>query len=178
MTVTEHFGFDMLSAPVNAADRRALSEAWYSALYAARSAPEAPRSRPGVKCNSKPASHAAAGSVGMKRARQLLALVRRPAPGTPRLGNANERRPLRESLARSIERALLRSVLVPRRASFTLGGEDGRVHIVVQSSGSAVRLIAFCAPKSRGRVAAALAQIRWDLSALGLQLHATLGGDL
>ncbi|MDP9111662.1 MAG: hypothetical protein M3M96_08520, partial [Candidatus Eremiobacteraeota bacterium] len=176
MTVMEHFGFDMLSAPVNAADRRALSEAWYSALYAARKAPQAPLPRPGAKPSSHPAAQTVAGSPGMTRPRQLLSLVRRQAQGTLRLGNANEQHPMRQSIARSIERALVRSVPVPRRASFTLGGEDGRVHIVVQSTGSAVRLIAFCSPKARERVAAALAQIRWDLSARGLQVHATLRG--
>lgn len=178
MTLTEHLGFDVLSAPVNAADRRALSEAWYSALYATRNAPQVPPSRRCVKQTvASPPSAIVWRSPENAQARPWPATARRPLNGALRLAEANGPRTPRGPLARSIERALFRSAQTPRRASFTLGGGDGRVHIVVQTSGSHVRLIAFCAPKARTRVVCALAQIRWDLSGQGFEVHASIGGD-
>ena len=180
MTVTEHFGFDMLSAPVNAVDRRALSQAWYTALYATRNA--APASRPRTSATlsrSEPSPEAIVrGAVGNAPVRPAPAPARRPGEALAGAAGADERRAPRFPLARSIERVLGRYARPPRRASFTLGGGEGRVHVVLQTDGAKMRLIAFCTPKARRRVAAALQQVRFDLASRGFNVQATLGDDL
>jgi len=178
MTVTEHFGFDMLSAPVLTVDRRALSQAWYSALYATRNAAQAPRRRTVANRSTPPGSSPgapASGDLGNGAASRIPTLARYSGESFTIGTEAMERRAPRSPLARSIERVLARSSHLPRRASFTLGGSDGRVHVVIQAIGANVRVIAFCTPRARARVAAALRHVRCDLVFRGFDVHATLG---
>lgn len=177
MTVSERFEFDMVSAPVDVVDRRALSEAWYSALYAARNAVQA---RPVRLVTQSPENPARAGTAGTPRDSAALhaTVVSRSAREIlPRLAFANERRGPLTPLARVLERSLMRGGQLIRRASFSLGGTDGRVHVVVQGAGSKVRLIAICTPKARDRVAAALTQLRFILASRGFDVQTTLGGQ-
>jgi len=175
MTITEQLQFSVLSAPVAGVDRRALSQAWYSALYGtSRSVAAARRAQTGAS-----AQRAATG-VGVANGGSALAWrsstqTPRNAPQASKLSqsNAPERRAPRSDLARKIESALLRPRKRSGKTSFTFASASGRVHVLLQSSGSRLRLIAICSPKARAHVAAALAQARYALALRGVQVEAT-----
>ena len=174
--ITQQIGYSILTAPLAAIDRRALSQAWYSALHLAREAraavPEEARRRltpsrgettrqprHGVSspyCNV--ASTTASGASGTAR----------PAP------EACERRAVRSPLARRIERTFLDPARPARRATFTLEGMcDGRrarVHVALRSGESGMHLVAVCSPSLRTGVARALDQARYALAARGIRL--------
>jgi hypothetical protein len=87
-------------------------------------------------------------------------------------GPSADRRGPRSALARKIERAFLRPRTTCKKASFTVEGEHGRVHVLLQSRGSQLKLVAICPPKARPQVAAALAQARYALAMRGFDLDA------
>jgi hypothetical protein len=175
--MTQQLGFSILTAPIAALDRRALSQAWYSALYLARD----PAS-PAAQAKQPPGGAVAqtSGSVEPKRdpKRERLQLKataaseHAPVRAQPR---EVDRRSLRSPLARKIERAFLRPAPRPVRSTFTLGGE-ARVHVTLQSAGGGLRLIAVCAPRCREAVARALEEARYALAARGISLDARVGG--
>jgi hypothetical protein len=78
-----------------------------------------------------------------------------------------DRRSPRSPLAGRIENALFSPRSQAKRASFTIG--RGRVHVVLQSKGDRVTLVALCSPALRGIVARALAQARFALAARGVR---------
>lgn len=174
MTITEHLEFSVVSAPLAQIDRRALSQAWYSALYSQSAAPaKAPashaRNAESVSAASKtpndtPATqlHAPAGARGRRCI--IPTQARAEASG-------EERRAARSSLARRIERRFLRPGMPPKHATFQLEGDRGRVQILLQQSGAQMRLVAICADAARTRVAEALAQARYALAGRGIALH-------
>jgi hypothetical protein len=178
MTITEQLQFSVLTAPVAALDRRTLSQAWYSALY-------------GGSRQDNPGKHgASAFCVTAEKAREVAGappLPERASTPLPRHaaavkcrhraeGVSPERRAPRSPLARKIERALLRPGSGAHKTSFTLDGEHGRVHVVLQTRGSRLKLIAICPPKARAHVASALAQARYALALHGLDLDAEARG--
>lgn len=172
--MTQQLGFSILSAPLAAIDRRALSQAWYSALHLARehAAPaQPPRSRascaPAVPCNKRTNERGTFSS--QREDRSAHASTARHERGT-----AVERRAVRSPLARKIERVFLDPVRRPVRATFTLGGAS-RVHVALQSTSGGVRLIALCAPELRTRVARALDEARYALARRGIALDASIG---
>jgi hypothetical protein len=154
-------------------DRRALSQAWYSALHLADHSPAAaPRAR--MPSGGSPAgSRCARDADGIlqRRSPDGAALARRRAgdartPGGSPTGA--ERRNPKTELARRIERGLTRRP--PRAAaSFAVRGGDGRVHLVVRDDGALTRVVAVCAPPLRERVERALAQARFALAGRGVR---------
>jgi hypothetical protein len=177
MTIGEHLEFSVLTAPIASIDRRALSQAWYSALYGNGSQAQndyhaaADSVNAGVAC--KPGEmHAAAAQ------RQAFSAVsgKRPQVEYPRGGQVERRAP-RSALARKIERTFLHPRVSARKASFSIDGAHGRVQILLQSRGPRMRLIAICPPKAERQVAAALAQARYALAARGIALDAQTRGD-
>lgn len=84
----------------------------------------------------------------------------------------SERRAPRSPLARKIERAFLKPHSGVRKGSFTFEGEHGRVHVVLHSRGTQLKLVAICPPKARSHVCAALAQARYALALRGIDLDA------
>ena len=161
----------VLSAPLALVDRRALSQAWYSALHLA-SPPQA------------------AASVTMSAAKSTLREpAQRPTHETPARGAQNvtcgERLPLRERdatrggqstsvaaerrrepvrLGRQLARALERHVETHEHASVVLRTPSGRVHVVIRADGPRMRDFALCSPALRAGVERALAHARYALA--------------
>jgi hypothetical protein len=165
----------ILTAPIAAIDRRALSQAWYSALHvqaravtpdvAGRPAPRTGPRSPAVELRGH-RSEAASRPQGSGPA---VAGTKRE---TPTAAGAPERRAPRSALARRIESAFLNPRTTPDRATFSVGDSGGsRVHVTLQSVGGRVRLVALCLPSARERVARALEQARYALAARGVVLE-------
>jgi hypothetical protein len=182
-------GVAVLTTELPATDRRALSQAWYSALHLAE---QPPRARSAQSAPLAPAQLTAihgAASEANGRGRDAGATARGNADrdagtrrdngarrdilahrdaGAPHAALARERRAPKSELARRIERALAdRPRSVP--ASFAVTAAGGRVRILVRSDGARTRVVAVCAPPLRERVERALAQARFALAARGLR---------
>lgn len=179
-TIMQPLATSILTAPLAAIDRRALSQAWYSALHvqARASKPESaarPQSPSGSPHRTDriagPDFHGAARVNGASSSASPAKKQAVPAAGAP------ERRAPRSPLARRIERAFLDPHTCLHRATFSVGDSEGsRVHVTLQSAGGRVRLVALCHPSARDRVARALAQARYALGARGVVLeHARIG---
>lgn len=170
MTIAQQLHVSVLSAPVAAADRRALSQAWYSALYSAKAAP---RSKAAPR-NLQPLPHAGKHAAGVSASSAPQRSRANPQPSATRRNAsiaqpAAERRAERSALARKIESVFLRPGIPVSSATFTLG-EEGRIRISLRRDGDTVRLIAVCAPRVRKEVAQALAQARYALAQRGVTL--------
>lgn len=167
---TQQLGFSVLSAPLASLDRRALSQAWYSALHFASSQAREtfvkldPAAMERTAAKSGPANEAPA----QRNVRAAL-VPRSAAP--PRSGAIeNDRRLVRSPLARKIERAFLHPNRRLQRATFSIGTDASRVHVSLQQSGNGLRLVAVCAPPHRTEVARALEQARYALATRGIAL--------
>jgi hypothetical protein len=181
---TERLEVSILAAPLAAIDRRALSQAWYSALHLDRNQP-----RPAGQTVKR--AHAAA----------TIALQARQRAKHPSLGGKLELRKTKHSapraaqtqlvpnavrtvnlrgifpLSRRIERTFLRPEAPVRRATFSLGRGGARVHVILQSNGGTVTLVALCRPEMRELVARALAQARLGLAARGFEIALLSEGE-
>ncbi|MGB6521046.1 MAG: hypothetical protein WBE83_04675 [Candidatus Cybelea sp.] len=80
-------------------------------------------------------------------------------------------------LSRRIERTFLRPEAPVRRATFSLGRGGARVHVILQSNGGTVTLVALCRPEMRELVARALAQARLGLAARGFEIALLSEGE-
>ncbi|MBV8375357.1 MAG: hypothetical protein JO302_07575 [Candidatus Eremiobacteraeota bacterium] len=173
--MTERLQISVLSAPLACIDRRALSQAWYSALHRAREPKlQAPsRSRTFAQLS---VSH----RIPATRSERVRAfergIVRLPSTGNVRelrLADVrDERRAERSRLARDIERVFRSAHTLGKRASFTFAMDGKRVHVILQSRGDRVVLVAVCSAAARGIVAAALVQARYALAGRGIVLDA------
>ncbi len=173
MTITEQLHFSVLTAPVAALDRRALSQAWYSALYGDGRAAHSGAKTRSISAQTLLKSNTQSAAV-QRPGEPAQRPVSRAGSAAARLredGEPFDRRAPRSALARKIERAFLRPHNAARKTSFTLDGEHGRVHIVLQTNGSRLQLVAICAPNSRRSVAQALAQARYALALRGIDLE-------
>lgn len=173
MTISENLEFSVVSAPVAAFDRRALSQAWYSALYGSRAPGSIPPdvrallpANPEAARPSKPDNSGAPCKPAPSDAGRPLARAIGPA------AEPIERRGPQSTLARKIERAFLRPQRAAGKASFTLESDLGRVQVVLQSRGSRCKLVAVCSAKASALVAQALLQARYALAKRGIQLDA------
>lgn len=175
MTISEQLHFSILSAPLAGTDRRALSQAWYSALYRtngkkARTADRAiaSQARTPAACLSPARPSRAAAFATTSRTWHSRTSV--PAA-------AGERRnpPLR--LARQIELLVRRRASARTAATFVLDGTRARVRVLVVAGGGSTRLIAICSKGVRDSVARALEQARYASAAHGIVLHATTRED-
>jgi hypothetical protein len=174
MTITEHLEFSVLTAPVASYDRRALSQAWYSALYGAHRPAGAVEKTLPQPCNRPAAVDALVRNAAMPEHREQRRPAQSGVTGTKpnAAGFEAERRAPRSSLARKIERAFIRTRQPQRKAAFTIDGVHGRVQVLLRTHGSRFKLVAICSPKARTQVAAALAQARYALAARGITLEA------
>jgi hypothetical protein len=152
-------------------DRRALSQAWFSALHltqpAARGA-AAPHSPQSSSARATPARRAA--DVAQRVAGRSAAL--RAASTAGRLSAVNfavERRGPSCELARRIETAVARQrgTRPHQTAAIAISVGEGRVQLLVRNDGTTTRIIALCAPHLRERVDRALAHARFALAAAG-----------
>lgn len=171
MSITEDLRFSVLSAPLAATDRRALSQAWYSALYRPGATPVPQNRAPHVRgveerTLTRAGTKEAPSGESIRSAPARMAHERRAAAVA-----CGERRAPRLPLARKIALFVLR----PRKksgATFTIDGAHGRVRVMVRADGNRVRLIALCAQPLKATVSAALAQARYALAARGAGVSA------
>lgn len=172
--MTEQLRFSLLSAPLAAIDRRALSQAWYSALDLAnpkqRGATGAPPMRSGDARVATPASPLAPVPTAptTRPTSMPCAHAKRTSVALPPFGD--ERRAQRTPLARRIERVFCQPRLAVKRATFSLGAGAGRVVVTLQQRGARLHLVAVCPPNARPAVARALGQARFALAARGIAL--------
>jgi hypothetical protein len=173
--ITQQLGYSILTAPLAAIDRRALSQAWYSALHLARSGfPVANVPQQLSKARTAEAAPQPVDAAGSAHRAQPLASNLRGA-GRSRTNVASvERRAVRSPLARRIERTFLDPARPVRRATFSFAGtREGtraRVHVALQSGASGMRLVAVCPAALRAGVARALDQARYALALRGIVL--------
>jgi hypothetical protein len=168
-------------------DRRALSQAWYSALHLAAGTPRprtpatpATRSAP-VVVPRAPRGESGRGTFSTTSAVRTGARdgatsrgVRGASAGAATssceaVTALAERRLPKSALARHIERGIVRRSPVPETASFVVRAANGRVHLVVRCGESGTRVVAVCAPPLRERVERALAQARFALAGCGVR---------
>lgn len=178
MTISEQLHFSILSAPVAAVDRRALSQAWYSALYRSGGRQSCAAPLPETTC--------AASAVPSRKGSQLVGSPPQSAPAT-RAARAEQlskqgvapgqRRARHLRLARQIEELVRRRESKRVAATFFLDGTRARVRVLILSDGGSVRLIAVCSKRVRDSVARALAQARYAAAARGIVLRASTRED-
>ncbi len=171
----ENTSLAVLSAPLAYKDRRAISQAWYSALHVHTKDERKFVNTPGSPYISpERAPRTALAQIGEGNGPMRAGASSKRARAQTHLPANTERRALRSSLARKIEQAFRSPESPTHTATFALQGTDGRVHITLRSEGSRIRLIAVCAPKAREIVGVALAQARYALASNGVGLDATL----
>jgi len=168
-------GVAVLATRIAQTDRRALSEAWYSALHLAHDAPPV-RSAAAQRVVAEVRPAAIARSVpprahGVRVAAPLPTRMRRDA--NVRSTAVPERRHPANETTRRIERAVERLSacrLVP--AAHTLDVAGGRVRLLVHHDGTALRIVALCSSPLREVVERALASARFTLAGTGVRVVA------
>jgi hypothetical protein len=167
--MTQQLDVCVLAAPLAAIDRRALSQAWYSALHCASVKPNSaspPKRNGSVQTETGRAADASPSRTTGRARRAAATLVHNGKTNDRGLGVAGERRALRSPLARRMERAFFNPRSPAQRATFVTGGK--RVHVMVQASEGRVRFVAVCPPSIKATVAGALAQARFALASRGI----------
>ncbi len=177
MTISEQLHFSILSAPIASADRRALSQAWYSALY--RTNGKVPRAATHLNAGRHTAAYPAVRNVrpssgpALAIASRISIAQRNAPPAAP-----GERRTPHLRLARQIEQLVRRRASARTAATFVLDGTRARVRVLVVAGGGSVRLIAICSKRVRDSVARALEQARYASAAYGIVLNASTREDV
>lgn len=170
-------GVAVIATQLARTDRRALSEAWYSALHLAREAP--PAGNAAARAASAPLSVATL-PPRTQYAPPLSSRALRQAQDRRSRGTATatptatvERRLPPTDVTRRIERAV--AALGPRRplpAAHTVDIGGGRVRLLVHGDGRRTRIVALCSPALRDEVERALARARFTLAAAGIAVAA------
>jgi hypothetical protein len=173
--MTQRLEVSILAAPLAAIDRRALSQAWYTAL---RLASRGQRISDGTRPRHRVFTPAPARTQNATVSAHRTEVETRPPRATPtkptaisgdeETQNALRRRARCCALAQRIERAFGDSSAHPRRATFSMGQGNARVHVILQTRGTSTTLLALCRPELRTVVARALAQARFALAARGI----------
>jgi len=179
--MTHELEVSVVAAPLEAIDPRMLSQAWYSALHLAAPVRQISTQSTARQRSAKatPAYRLAAtrsrqsAKPYLYQKRSVRAVRRRPHAGeSPAL-----RRSPQSRLAARIERTFA-AASVPRRATFSLGPGNARVHVVLQMTPTRTMLVALCRPELCADVGQALAQARMALAARGIRLDLrALGGS-
>jgi len=163
-------GVAVIATQLAQTDRRALSEAWYSALHLARDAAPARTHQP-ARVKPAPASHArrAAGPAPCPERRAAVpSATRTPHEPAAAIGAAGERRRARSETTRRIERAVALLAARPHApAAHTVDVDGGRVRLLVRSDGRTTRVVALCSRPLRDAVERALASARYALAGTG-----------
>ncbi len=168
-------GVAVVATQLAQTDRRALSEAWYSALHVAggtlprRTAPHGVIAAPAAADDRAAAPRGERASTGGPRPVQ----PRKHTAARARIDAATERRRPAGEAARHIERAV--AALAARRplpAAHTVEIAGGRVRLLVHSDGRATRIVAVCSGPLREHVERALASARFSLAGAGMTVAA------
>jgi hypothetical protein len=173
--MTEQLGFSVISAPLAAIDRRALSQAWYSSLHIERARTAAAPSRPVLKEPSIGA-HLTKPERAPSPAKDVRVTNQWQSKDRSRSGGPLdiERRTARSPIAREIERGLLDPKRPLQRTTLLLRSERTRLFVTLQPEKGGARLIAVCSTPNRAVVERALEQARFALAARGIRLLATV----
>jgi hypothetical protein len=168
-------GVAVIATQVAQTDRRALSEAWYSALHLAQGA--APQRGAATRAGAVTATSAPLARATEQRDRRPLAPAALPARSRggakTRAGVLPERRRPAGETALRIERAVV--TLAARRpvpAAHTLDVAGGRVRLLVHGDGRTTRIVALCSRPLREAVERALAIARFTLAGAGMAVGA------
>jgi hypothetical protein len=167
-------GVSVVTTTLAQTDRRALSQAWYSALHLAESPrPHASTSARGAAAGAHDAARSAPArpAAGPRAKVDAARVVRRiAAPRTPAI--AVERRLPAGGLGRRIANLVARPAAAAAGAhAATVTVRGARVHVIVRTHGAATRIVALCPPPLEARVARALAQARFALAARGVRVE-------
>jgi hypothetical protein len=172
---TASTGVAVIATDVAQTDRRALSEAWYSALHLADNArpPQPPRAT--TKLATTPASPTQraphAPQVGGEGRPPLSSRASRGTAIPP--PSAQDRRQPTSASSRRIERAVVTlSARRPVPAAHTVDVDGGRVRLLVHTDGRRTRIVAVCSSPLRDVVERALASARFTLAGAGLAVGA------
>jgi hypothetical protein len=169
-TVTD--GVAVIATQVAQTDRRALSEAWYSALHLAHaSSPAQPPSRARAVRALPAARQPLAAGAAAHPAAARVAVTRPPHRAAANAAlPADERRRPACAVARRIEGAVtaLRA-RVNGHAAQTVDVAGGRVRLLVRSDRGTTRIVALCRDELREPVERALARARFTLAAAGAE---------
>jgi hypothetical protein len=174
--MTQQLEVSILAAPLAAIDRRALSQAWYSALHLARQDRRLVQAR---ECGPRIVA------TRSEPERQDETDLCRPRGAEPRV-HFVQTKPLQVTvqsgatrisanrgslpLSQRIERRFAHPTSQVKRATFSMGRGAARVHVILQTNGNVATLVALCRPQMRGIVARALVQARVALSTRGVLL--------
>ena len=161
-------------------DRRALSQAWYSALHISAAPAKMPHGAKAAGGATSPLTSRTArvsAPSAQTRIAERPANVRASVQRTAVAGAGPERRVPVSELARRIQRALQTHVIHAPSVPVTLAiaAADGRVALFVRNDGGTTRVVAICAPPLRERVDRALAQARFALAARGSRVEVVAG---
>lgn len=166
-------GVAVIATQLAQTDRRALSEAWYSALHLAHATAPRQRSLARSAGTASPQALPIGSSSARRPAAAPAAEVRsRKNTSAPLPVHAERRRPA-DDTARRIERAV--ATLAARRpvpAAHTIDVAGGRVRLLVHNDGRTTRIVALCNHELREHVERALAGARFTLARTGFAVAA------
>jgi hypothetical protein len=175
--MTQQLEVSILAAPLAAIDRRALSQAWYSALHLARQDRRlVPARECGPRIVATPSQPEPRDETDLSRPRaaepRVQHFVQTKAPQVTMPSGAARISANRVSvrLSQRIERRFAHSTSHVKRATFSMGRGEARVHVILQTNGNVATLVALCRPQMRGVVARALAHARFALASRGVLL--------
>ncbi len=178
-TITQPLEVSVLAAPIAAIDRRALSQAWYSALgYGARNAPRPSPAARVPRATAKSAGRRAESSSGATTPSKNVSqpMPQRTRAQQPPPSSDPERARKRTSHLERLAASTVRSQRV-KRATMRLGDGQDRVHVVMEHRGAKLHLVAVCRRDVHERVVRALADVCSNLARRGVATHAQVHGD-
>jgi hypothetical protein len=167
-------GIAVVTTTLAQTDRRALSQAWYSALHLAESNPArtAKPPRGATAAASRAPRPSVAGAIRAPRANATAARIVRGSDATRTPEVRTERRLPAGVLGRRIAKLVARPAAPAQSRAATVSVRGARVHVIVRTHGSATRIVALCPPPLEARVARALAQARFALASRGVRVEA------
>jgi hypothetical protein len=169
-------GVAVVAMQIAQTDRRALSQAWYSALHLAREPARVPARTP--RAAAVAAEPALAGPRDRRPADRAqgaprAALPRPLRPAHPRIDVTGERRRPPSLDERRIGRAIAALAARPHTAStHTIALDGGRVCLIVRRDGRTTRIVALCSAALREPVRRAVAGARFALAGAGIVVGA------
>jgi len=171
-------GVAVLATHLACTDRRALSQAWYSALHLVEREPRmrgAGAAARAEKTAARRAAQTARGSAqhaGDDIARRACKPLRAPAPGRNPCAPQTERRQRTSALMRCTAHSRAWRTRRAVSSAFAVRAANGGVQLLVHADGTRTRVVAVCATRLRERVERALAHARFALAGCGLRAEA------
>jgi hypothetical protein len=180
--MTQQLQVSILAAPLAGMDRRALSQAWYSALRLDRDTAQPPAIRTrGARVTGGIHALPPKSCADRDGARVTTRILPLPCTRSSRLDlfEAQVVRKLaaRSTLAQRIECVFADSDPCPKRATFSMGRGRARVHVILQTAANRTTLLALCRPELRTAVGRALAQARLALARRGIGVEVRAVGE-